>query len=223
MFNQTHPADVAVLQNLVRDKRVVVEIGTFTGGTAEHMLEAMPEDGHLITIDPFRAFPKTDFMRFERPEVIMSSTWRLSKFGSRCTQIIGESATISGLFANATVDMVFIDGNHSWQAVCEDIRGWSPKIRDGGVISGHDYNRELADKSWGPSDIELASMDRSPISRLHYGVALALNLCFDRWSCSEEAGCTVWWADPRTLKPVSEIEGKAGSARLEYLSLKREA
>jgi len=37
------------------------------------------------------------------------------------------------------VDFVYIDGNHSYRAVAEDIRAWWPKIRPGGVLGGHDF------------------------------------------------------------------------------------
>jgi hypothetical protein len=39
----------------------------------------------------------------------------------------------------AEVDFVYIDGNHGYRAVSEDIRAWWPKIRPGGVLGGHDF------------------------------------------------------------------------------------
>jgi len=37
------------------------------------------------------------------------------------------------------VDLVYIDGNHSYKKVCEDIEMTLPLIKDTGYISGHDY------------------------------------------------------------------------------------
>ena len=37
------------------------------------------------------------------------------------------------------LDFVFIDGEHSLQAVRDDLRWWAPKVRKGGVVAGHDY------------------------------------------------------------------------------------
>ncbi len=38
-----------------------------------------------------------------------------------------------------SLDFVYIDGNHWFKYVAEDICEWSKKVRKGGVISGHDY------------------------------------------------------------------------------------
>ena len=40
---------------------------------------------------------------------------------------------------NESLDFVYIDGNHHFKYVAEDICGWSKKVRKGGIISGHDY------------------------------------------------------------------------------------
>lgn len=44
------------------------------------------------------------------------------------------------LFPNGYFDMVYIDGDHSYLAVSEDIKAWLPKVKIGGVLAGHDCN-----------------------------------------------------------------------------------
>ncbi len=41
--------------------------------------------------------------------------------------------------SDVLADLVFIDACHSYEAVLSDIRAWSPHVRPGGVLSGHDY------------------------------------------------------------------------------------
>ena len=41
-------------------------------------------------------------------------------------------------FDDAAVDVVFIDADHSYDAVMADIKAWWPKIKAGGVMAGHD-------------------------------------------------------------------------------------
>jgi len=38
-----------------------------------------------------------------------------------------------------SLDLVFIDANHKYRHVKEDIMAWLPKARDGGMLCGHDY------------------------------------------------------------------------------------
>ena len=42
-------------------------------------------------------------------------------------------------FADGSLDFVYIDGNHKSPYIVDDIREWSPKVRSGGIVSGHDY------------------------------------------------------------------------------------
>ena len=44
------------------------------------------------------------------------------------------------LFPDSYFDFVYIDGDHSYDAVCKDIELWLPKVRWGGLLGGHDYN-----------------------------------------------------------------------------------
>ena len=43
-------------------------------------------------------------------------------------------------FDDETLDAVFIDLTHTYEAVKEDIQLWMPKVKKGGIISGDDYH-----------------------------------------------------------------------------------
>ena len=42
---------------------------------------------------------------------------------------------------DGSLDFVYIDGGHDFDNVMLDLILWSPKVRSGGVVSGHDYYR----------------------------------------------------------------------------------
>ncbi len=42
-------------------------------------------------------------------------------------------------FEDDFFDFVFIDGRHAFEFVKNDIESWYPKVKDGGLIGGHDY------------------------------------------------------------------------------------
>lgn len=58
-----------------------------------------------------------------------------------CRQLsVDAAATFAA--TGCSFDAVFIDADHSYNAVCADIRAWRPLIRPGGVLCGHDYNNK---------------------------------------------------------------------------------
>jgi predicted O-methyltransferase YrrM len=48
-----------------------------------------------------------------------------------------ESLAAAGLFEDGSLDVVFIDGDHDM--IREDIRAWRPKLREGSLLCGHNY------------------------------------------------------------------------------------
>jgi hypothetical protein len=44
-------------------------------------------------------------------------------------------------FKDESLDFVYIDANHTFDYIMEDIIGWSRKVKIGGIVSGHDYFR----------------------------------------------------------------------------------
>jgi predicted O-methyltransferase YrrM len=46
----------------------------------------------------------------------------------------------SSLYPDGTFDFVFVDADHSREAVEDDIKHWQPKVRTGGWFGGHDYS-----------------------------------------------------------------------------------
>jgi hypothetical protein len=62
------------------------------------------------------------------------------RFASRQCQIIRKfSADAAGDFDDRSLDWIYIDGNHSYEACLEDLRLWAPKVKDDGLILGHDF------------------------------------------------------------------------------------
>lgn len=51
-----------------------------------------------------------------------------------------ESIEASELFENNSLQFVYIDANHSYESVVQDILSWMPKVRTGGFIGGDDFN-----------------------------------------------------------------------------------
>jgi len=50
------------------------------------------------------------------------------------------SVAAAETFNDATLDLVYIDADHKWWSVVQDLAAWWPKVRPGGVMLGHDFH-----------------------------------------------------------------------------------
>ena len=69
----------------------------------------------------------------------LTTIFRLNKFGMRSVVMRMTSVDACKLFSDGQLDFIFIDGNHAYEAVKEDLQLWYPKVRKGGLFSGDDY------------------------------------------------------------------------------------
>lgn len=63
-----------------------------------------------------------------------------------CTLIKKWSMDAVKDFADESLDFVYLDANHDFPHVTEDINAWEKKIKIGGIISGHDFARSNQDR-----------------------------------------------------------------------------
>ena len=71
----------------------------------------------------------------EEVERIASDQLKDNKF----VMLKHDSADAAKIFKDETLDWVYIDAGHSYAEVKADFEGWFPKVRKGGIVSGHDY------------------------------------------------------------------------------------
>lgn len=159
--------------------RVGVEIGVSFGGHAEAIL-ASTSVTKLYGVDPYKHidgyndicnFPQKEFNSLYR-----FATKRLSIFQERYVSVRKFSKEAAGSVPN-NLDFVYIDGDHSYGGVEADLNSWFVKVRDGGIIGGHDYAH--------PN---------------HPGVKKAIDIFFRRfrWKINiEKEG--IWWIEKKPI------------------------
>jgi len=47
------------------------------------------------------------------------------------------------MFLDRYFDLVFIDSDHRYEPTLADIKAWLPKVKRGGILSGHDYAEKV--------------------------------------------------------------------------------
>lgn len=65
---------------------------------------------------------------------------RVARFGDRTRIVWGDSKMAADTVTDASLDMVFLDADHSYAGVSDDIAAWLPKVKAGGWIGGHDID-----------------------------------------------------------------------------------
>lgn len=129
----------------LRNKRnlIGVEIGVFLGNYALTYLEKL-DIKKLFLIDPYIKYE--NYGRYE-PKILREAEEiahaKLSIYKDKIEWVKVKSAEASKLFDDESLDFVYIDGNHEYQAVLEDITLYYPKVKKSGMISGHDYRPNL--------------------------------------------------------------------------------
>ena len=108
------------------------EIGVQCGYYSRILLEAIPSL-NLLCVDSWSKFLPNDFYE--------DAVRNLSAYPG-CTVLRGASVIVAKMVPDKWLDFVFIDADHSYQSVYEDLQAWVPKVRDGGIVSGHDYFRK---------------------------------------------------------------------------------
>lgn len=110
----------------VPDDGKIVDIGTAAGGSAFTMSLGSKPSVKVTTIDP------------NQNEAFMHhlEEWGLT---GKLTFYHGLSKDAVGEFANKSIDLLFVDGVHSYTGVMNDFNDYSPKVKSGGIIAFHDY------------------------------------------------------------------------------------
>lgn len=104
-----------------------VEVGVKEGWNALNILEYYT--GHLYLVDIWENID--DFNHCKE---------LLKSYIDRVTFIRCSSIEAAELFKNESLDFVYIDADHKYKSVKSDYNAWKDKIRQGGIISGHDYS-----------------------------------------------------------------------------------
>jgi hypothetical protein len=125
------------------------EIGVAFGGHLEEILtntkivKSYAIDSYKLstsTTDSFKKKDNTPFNQNDYDELYLFTKERLNKLGNRVTFIREDSQDSLKHIEDGSLDMIFIDAEHSYEGVKNDINNWIKKVKKGGIISGHDYD-----------------------------------------------------------------------------------
>ena len=149
------PQDVEAyreLANEVPEGGTICEIGTWKGRSLCSIADIIKRRGlKAIAIDTFAGAtnePAQMALAIEQGiEAAFLANIKRFNLEPVIYKMAGDEA--AKLIASGSLDLCFIDANHSYEAVKSDLGTWEPKVKKGGVIGGHDYNGPMyPNPSW---------------------------------------------------------------------------
>jgi hypothetical protein len=116
-----------------------VEVGLCHGRYAKILYDNIP-GLELLSIDAFRPYGGHGINRQQSTHDanLLTSRETMEPY-KNFVMVVASAHDASKWIADGSLDFVFIDSDHSYEAVKQDINDWAPKVREGGIVSGHDY------------------------------------------------------------------------------------
>lgn len=135
-----------IIKDLIRiicpEGSIGVEIGTNKGKSAKAILECANVK-KVYLVDPYKVFPKHIYNGDSRQRVfdrrLRRAKKKLSIYDKDRYKFIRRTSISAAEKVNTPLDFVYIDGNHSYEFVKQDIETWFPKIKPGGLCLGDDW------------------------------------------------------------------------------------
>jgi len=170
------PGELGALYNLAAQMKTVVEVGSWKGRSTHALASGCR--GLVVAVDHFQGSPseRETTHAAAKHEDIYAAFKRNTEGFKNLSVLKTDSLEAAGRFKPGDVDMVFLDGEHTYEAAKADIEAWAriPKV----CLCGHDINEAgvkqalaelgvpykiLAGSIWiawkGPSAVEPASQE----------------------------------------------------------------
>lgn len=143
VFDENDRADdsveglILLCKDCIMPDMVMAEIGCYRGVStsvfAQYAGTVHAVDPWMLNFDHYKELPR---------DMLESAEPLFDKVCQKYPNIVkhkGLSVDIAKEFSPCELDMIYIDGDHSEMAVKLDFDSWIPKVKSGGIISGHDY------------------------------------------------------------------------------------
>lgn len=175
---------------------LTVEIGSWTGQSSCILgSEVKAKGGKMFCIDNFQGSPDSPQVKHvEGAKDILTRNLKRLGLNDVITILEGNSNDFVSQFEDESIDFMFIDADHRYSQFRKDIDNWFPKIKVGGIISGHDfdslgYKEEYTEKDY--------------VDNCHHGVVKAMSeVARSGVKVGHAQPGTIWW-----INKTAEIAG----------------
>lgn len=133
------------------DIDIAVEVGVWRGDYSRSMItKLLPKT--FYGIDPYELYEGytdkpsvTEFADQTNLDMLYGNVVKTfegfnNDYGPTKSILVRDlGAKYASQFADNSIDFVYLDGDHKYEPVKEEIEAWYPKVKIGGILAGHDY------------------------------------------------------------------------------------
>lgn len=130
------------------ENSVIVEVGTWLGASICYLGEQLKILNKKATIHGIDTFKGDETCQFHLDTVAAHGGSIKSQFiqnvsdlGLTINPIEALTLDAAKLFEDNSIDFCFIDAAHDYESVKKDIMAYWPKVKNGGILAGHDYEK----------------------------------------------------------------------------------
>jgi predicted O-methyltransferase YrrM len=202
-------ADREILTSLV--KRVarpacrIAEIGSWLGnGSTLAILDAISgiPDARLLCVDHWQGSPGVKRHSAIASEFDVFGTFRhnTAAYANQIDVASMDSLSAAADPSHGPFDLIFIDGDHTYDAGKNDIGAWLPKLKTGGLLCGHDceirVTPETEEMLRAHQNFDFYEIPNFKFAGIHPGVVLAVHDYFSgrAYLFAENGSSSIWIA-----------------------------
>lgn len=186
----------SVVQMVLRDKVTVLEIGSWKGMTTSVLAKTVESfGGRVFAVDNWEG-SSTPHHRNQVSKIDVFSAFRQNMeilgLSNLVHPLFMDSLVASSIFANSSLDLVFIDADHKYEHAKQDIEIWLPKVKIGGIICGHDCQEYYTKLGSYKKVVDSSLLEEAIPGICHPGVLKALFDVFgDNYNIVPNS--SIWW------------------------------
>jgi hypothetical protein len=129
------------LVKLLPANSIVAEIGVAEGNFSKDLLDAGVD--RLFMVDAWGHIPGVtgdgNFPQEWHDKNYQMAFNKVQPYGWRAKLLRGMSVDMADSVPDNSLDMAYFDAAHFYDGVIADLKAWYPKVKSGGIISGHDF------------------------------------------------------------------------------------
>ena len=184
-----------VVLSSLKENMIAVEVGSWKGFSTSVIARSIKSwNGKVYAVDHWKGNEGVEHHGLAHTDDIFSifrTNMKTQKLDNIYPMVM-DSVDASRIFLDGSVDFIFIDADHRYSGIKNDLQHWLPKIKKGGIVAGHDCEDKYTEFGDYHKKIDEHCEEDTIVGVCHAGVVKALYDTFcDDYSIIPNS--SIWW------------------------------